>query len=139
MGLGVGIYVLAINISGGAIVYRPELTRMFSRKTVVTAEPGHRMTLQELTQRAQRAYPTYEVDNIREAQTPDEPDDVVMERAHKRLERLFDPCTGSDLGDAHSAIEHILGWLLDLHVNLLAGQIGRLVNGIGSCFVILLP
>jgi uncharacterized iron-regulated membrane protein len=38
MGLGVGIYVLAISISGGAIVYRPELTRMFSRKTVVKAE-----------------------------------------------------------------------------------------------------
>jgi uncharacterized iron-regulated membrane protein len=138
MGLGVGIYVLAISISGSAIVYRPQLTRMFSRKTVVKAEPGHRMTLQELAQRAERAYPTYEVDNIREAQTPDAPDDIVLERAHKRIERFFDPYTGSDLGDAHSAIEHILGWLLDLHDNLLAGQTGRLVNGVGSCFVTLL-
>ena len=137
-GLGVGIYVLAISISGGAIVYRPELTRMFSRRTVVTAEPGHRMTVQELTQRAQRAYPTYEVDYIREARTPDEPDHVILERAHKRIDRLFDPYTGSDLGDAHSAMEQVLGWLLDLHVNLLAGQTGRLVNGIGSCFVTLL-
>ena len=74
-------------------------------------EPGHRMSVEELTQHAQRAYPTYGVDNIRESQTPDEPDDVVLERAHKRIERLFDPYTGLDLGNPHSVIDRIVGWL----------------------------
>ena len=138
MGLGVGIYVLAISISGSAIVYRLELTRMFSRKTVVTSESGHRISVEELTQKVKQAYPTYEVDNIREGQTPFEPDDILLERAHQHIERLFDPYTGSDLGDPHSAIEHVLDWLLDLHVNLLAGQTGLLLNGIGSCIVTLL-
>ena len=138
MGLGVGIYVLVISVSGSAIVYRPELTRMFSRHVLVAAEPGHRRTLDELRRCAQRAYPSYEVDNIREAQTPDAPDGIVLERDHKRIERLFNPYNGADLGDAHSTIEHILGWLFDLHVNLLAGPNGRLINGIGSCVVTLL-
>jgi uncharacterized iron-regulated membrane protein len=138
VGIGIGIYVLTISISGSAIIYRRELMRKSSRKAVVVAESGHRMSSEELIQHAQRAYPTYEVDNIREAQTPDEPDDVVLERAHKRIERLFDPYTGSDLGNPHSVIDRIVEWLVDLHDNLLAGQTGRLVNGFGSCFVTLL-
>jgi uncharacterized iron-regulated membrane protein len=138
VGIGIGIYVLTISISGSAILYRRELRRKLLRKTVVLAESGQRMKEEELTQHAQRAYPAYVVDNIRTAQTPDEPDDVVLERAHKRIERLFDPYTGADLGDPQSLANRIVEWLVDLHDNLLAGQTGRLVNGIGSCFVTLL-
>jgi uncharacterized iron-regulated membrane protein len=138
VGLGIGLYVLVISISGSAIIYRRELMRNSSLKRVVVAESGRRMSAEELTQQAQRAYPTYEVDNIREAQAPDEPDDVVLERDHKRIERLFDPYTGSDLGDPHSMIQRVVEWLVDLHDNLLAGQTGRLVNGVGSCLITLL-
>jgi uncharacterized iron-regulated membrane protein len=69
---------------------------------------------------------------------PDEPDDVVLERAHKRIECLFDPYTGADLGNRYSLIERIFEWLADLHNDLLTGSTGRLVNGIGACFVTLL-
>jgi len=137
-GIGVGIYVVAISISGSALVFRHELTRSFSRKVVVLADSGRRMSVEELTEHAQRAYLTYEVDNVREAETPDGPDYVVLERAHKRIERLFDPYTGADLGNAHSAVERTLTWLADLHDNLLGGRTGRYVNGIGSCLVTLL-
>jgi uncharacterized iron-regulated membrane protein len=138
IGLGIGLYVVAISISGGALVYGPELTRKLSRRTVVVAESGRRMSVEELAQYARRAYPTFEVDNIREGQSPDEPDDVVLERAHKRIECLFDPYTGADLGNRYSLIERIFEWLTDLHNDLLAGSTGRLVNGIGACFVTLL-
>ncbi len=138
VGLGIGLYVLVISISGSAIIYRRELMSNSSLKRVVVAESRRRMSAEELTQQAQRAYPTFEVDNIREAQTPDEPDDVVLERDHKRIERLFDPYTGADLGDPHSMIQRVVEWLVDLHDNLLAGQTGRLVNGVGSCLITLL-
>ncbi len=135
VGLGIGLYVVTIGISGSAVVYRRELTRKFARKTLVVAESEHRMSVEELTQRAQRTYPTYQVDYIREAQTPDKPDEIVLEGGHKRIERLLNPYTGLDLGNAHSALEGIIEWLADLHDNLLAGRTGRLVNGIGSCLV----
>jgi uncharacterized iron-regulated membrane protein len=137
-GIGIGIYVVAISISGSALVFRHELTKSFSRKVVVTSDAGRRMSVDELTEQAQRAYPSYEVDNVREAETPDAPDYVVLERTHKRIERLFDPYTGADLGNAHSAVERALIWLADLHDNLLGGRTGRYVNGIGSCLVTLL-
>jgi uncharacterized iron-regulated membrane protein len=70
-GIGIGVYVVAISISGSALVYRRELTRRFSRKVVVMAELGRRMSVEELAEQARRAYPTYEVDNVREAETPD--------------------------------------------------------------------
>jgi uncharacterized iron-regulated membrane protein len=138
VGLGIGLYVLAISISGSAIVYRREIMRKYARKIVVVAASGHRMSADELTQHAQRTYPAYEVDNIREAQSPDQPDDVVLERRNKRIERLFDPYTGADLGDPHSAMDRTVEWLVELHDNLLAGETGRLANGIGSSLVTLL-
>ena len=70
VGLGIGLYVLAISLSGSAIVYKRELNRKFSRKTVVVAGSGRRMSAEEVAQSAQRSYPTYEVDNIREATAP---------------------------------------------------------------------
>src|SRR6202047_482981 len=129
-GIGIGTYVVAISISGSALIYRRELTRSFSRKVVVLADSGRRMSVEELTEQAQRAYPTYEVDNVREAETPDAPDYVVLERAYKRIERLFDPYTGADLGNAHSAVERTLNWLADLHDNLLGGGTGGVAKGL---------
>lgn len=138
VGLGIGVYVVAISVSGSALVYLPEITNRFSCRTVVVSPFGPRMSLEQIAEHAQRAYPSYELDNIREAQQPDEPDDVVLERDHKRIERLFNPYTGADLGDRYTVIEHIFAWLTDLHNDLLGGNTGQQVNGIGSCFVTLL-
>jgi uncharacterized iron-regulated membrane protein len=138
VGLGIGLYVVAISVSGSAIVYRRELTRRTSRMSVIVPDSGRKMSVEALAQQAQRAYPTYEVDNIREAPAADEADEIVLERNRKRIERLFDPYTGSDLGDPQSSMGRMVEWLADLHDNLLGGRTGRLVNGIGSCFVTLL-
>lgn len=140
VGLGIGLYVLVISISGSAIVYNQEIARRYSRKTVtlVMTESRRPMSLDELTRRVQQAYRTYEVDNVVEPQRADQPYDFVLERRNKRIERLFDPYTGADLGDPQSGINHVIEWLVDLHDNLLSGQTGRLANGIGSCFLTLL-
>ena len=44
VGLGIGLYVLAISISGSAIVYRREIMSNYARKIVVVAASGHRMS-----------------------------------------------------------------------------------------------
>jgi uncharacterized iron-regulated membrane protein len=138
VGLGVGLYVLAISVSGSALVFLPQLRRNFSRRTVVVTASDPRMSVGEVTQHAQSAYPTYEVDNIREGEAPGQPDEVVLERAHKRIDRFFDPYTGLDLGNRFSVAEQVFTWLIGLHDVLLGGSTGRLVNGIGSCFLTLL-
>src|SRR5260370_4403374 len=137
-GLGIGLYIVAISISGSALVFLPQLRRHFSRSRIAVTLSGPRMSVEELARHAQRAYPAYEVDNIREGQSPREPDEVVLERGHKRIDRLFDPYTGLDLGNRYSVLEQIVVWLTGLHDDLLGGSTGALVNGIGSCFLTLL-
>ena len=139
VGIGVGLYVLAISISGSALVYSRELGRRGAHRTVVVANSGrHRMRGEELEQSARQAYPTYEVLSVAEPERLDQPDAVVLERRKKRIERLFDPYTGADLGDPRSWVDRVFGWLADLHDNLLLELNGRTLNGVGSFLVALL-
>ena len=138
LGIGVGLYVLVISVSGSALVFRREIMRKYSRKAVVLTPSSHRMNAAEMKTAVEQFYPTYEIDSVREPDRHDRPDTVVLERDKKRIERLFDPYTGIDLGDPESNVDRAVQWLVNLHDNLLSGQTGRLVNGIGSLFVTLL-
>src|SRR4029077_15478378 len=66
VGMAIAIYVLAIRVSGSAIVYERKLMG-HSRRAMVLTESGRRMSVDELTAYVQRAYPAYEVDYILEA------------------------------------------------------------------------
>ncbi len=51
---------------------------------------------------------------------------------------MFDPYTGKDLGDSVPYQPRPVGWLVDLHDDLLGGRTGRLVNGGGAiCLTVL--
>ena len=57
---------------------------------------------------------------------------MVLERDGARMERLFDPYAVRDLGETFPPLLRAVEWLVDLHDNLLAGETGRLMNGIGG-------
>ena len=135
LGIGIGLYVLLISVTGSAVVYRRELTRKFARKPVSVAVSGSKLNKQELQQDVQRLYPGYQVVDVYEPRRPELPASIVLERGKKRMELLFDPYTGADLGSPVTNTERAIQWFVDLHDNLLAGQTGRLANGIGSILV----
>jgi uncharacterized iron-regulated membrane protein len=135
-GIGVGLYVTVISISGSALVYSGALAR---RPSPVTLNPDRvRMTADQLEQFVHRVYPADEVLGVVDPEKPGLPDAVVLQRGNKRIERLFDPYTGADLGDPRSTFGNLLGWLADLHDNLLTGLTGRTLNGIGALLVVVL-
>jgi uncharacterized iron-regulated membrane protein len=139
LGVGVAIYVAVVSISGSAIVFRREVDRMESRRRMVAIEAGAQpMSLEKMQQSVKRAYPTYELVTIREPLRPRQADIAVMERGNHRIVRLFDPYTGADLGSPRSGLERALGWLEDLHDNLLSGLNGRMLNGLGALLVVCL-
>jgi uncharacterized iron-regulated membrane protein len=139
MGVGVGIYVVVISLSGSALVFNREIGgKYFHRAIRVASDKGSRLRMFELRQRVQRLYPAYEILTVNEPQNADQPDAVILEDRNKRVERLFDPYSGADLGDPVSTLGHALGWLADLHDNLLSGLTGRTLNGIGSLLLVLL-
>jgi uncharacterized iron-regulated membrane protein len=137
-GIGLGLYVLLMSVSGSAIVFRRELTRSLAREPRVAAGPGTRMNEGELTQAAERAYPGYSVIRVFLRKNPDQAAEIWLERRDSKLERLFNPYTGDDLGDSLRRSFRFVLWLVDLHDNLLLGKRGRLLNaGGGICTVLL--
>jgi uncharacterized iron-regulated membrane protein len=131
-GIGIGLYVLLMSVSGSVLVYRRELSLAFSREPRISAGPGARMSVDELKQTAKRAYPEYEATRVYEPKNPDQPIEIVLEHGEKRLQRLFNPYTGADLGDSLQPGFRFILWLADLHDNLLWGRTGRRLNLAGG-------
>lgn len=137
-GIGVGVYVLVMSVSGSLIVYRDELARAFSRAPVIVASQGPRMTPEDLKRAAQRRHSEYKLTKVYEWTNPNQAVEITFERGGKPMERLFNPYTGADLGYRLRTGFRLVLWLVDLYDNLLSGQTGRLVNGIGGLFFTIL-
>jgi uncharacterized iron-regulated membrane protein len=137
-GIGVGLYVFIISLTGSVLVYRNELYRAATPQAILSHGSGPRLTDDELTATAARMYPGYAVVSLSRAQNPDQAVDVSLRRGEETKRRLFDPHSGADLGDTVPIGMRAVSWLLDLHDNLLAGESGRKVNGVGAFVVILL-
>ena len=137
-GVAVCLYVAVVSISGSALVFRRELSRRpFARRIALDSRGRPRLSAGEMEQSVRRAYEGDEILNVIE-RNADQPDIVVLAHGSGRLERLFDPYTGADLGDPEPVLQRALGWLADLHDNLLSGGTGRSINGLGSMLVVLL-
>jgi uncharacterized iron-regulated membrane protein len=137
-GIGLGLYVLLMSVTGSAVVFRRELTRSLAREPRVAAGPGARMSEGELKQIARRAYPDYEVTRVSLRKNPDQAAEIWLDFRGKKLQRLFNPYTGADLGDSLRLGFRFVLWLVDLHDNLLAAQTGRLINAVGGILTVLL-
>jgi uncharacterized iron-regulated membrane protein len=133
-GIAMGLYVVAISVSGSALFFRNKVNEAAAGRRIV-AGSGPLLTRDELIAAAKRAYPDYIPRNVRQGTIPGQEVEITLERRARRKNRIFDPYTGRDLGEAVPYSLQLISWLLDLHVNLLAGPAGRIVNGI--CAVLL--
>jgi uncharacterized iron-regulated membrane protein len=127
-----------MSVSGTVLIYRRQLAKTFSHEQRIAVGPGARLTVDELKLVARRAYPAYEATRVYERKNPDQPVEMLLERGEKRLQRLFNPYTGVDLGDPLQPGFRFVLWLTDLHDNLLYGKTGLRWNAVGAIFTILL-
>lgn len=137
-GIGIGLYVLMISVTGSILVYRNELYVAATRDPIVVTESGPRLTDEQLKAAASRAYPGYTISGIRGGQDPDRPVTISIDGAILRKDRAFNPYTGEDLGDAVPLGVRAVSKLLELHDDLLAGDAGRRVNGVAALFLLVL-
>jgi uncharacterized iron-regulated membrane protein len=139
-GIGVGLYVLMISVTGSAIVFRDELYTLLGKTPKVVAIPSHRLTHDEIKAAAQTAYPAYTINWVFDSTKPDEPTDIWMHNKSDGSDkkRLFNPYTGEDMGNSVPIALTALAWMNDFHTNLLVGTTGRFLNGLGAIFVTLL-
>jgi uncharacterized iron-regulated membrane protein len=137
-GIAVGLYILTVSVTGSIVVYSNELYRFATPKPVISNGPGPLLADEQLKEAALKVYPGYRVVKITRSKNPDQAVDVWVRRDEEVKYRLFDPRTGSDLGNSVPKFIKVVSTLLDLHDNLFAGPKGRQVNGIGAGAVLVL-
>jgi len=138
-GLALGLYIVVLSVTGSALVYRRELVAWLRTPLPLIDESARRMTTDEVRAIAQRAYPNREITDVSEAVTRRTAVvHVTLARDGESNERLFNPYTGEDLGDAFTWGEQAVLWTVRLHDELLFGRDGRFWNGVGSAFVTVL-
>ena len=131
-GIGLGLYVFAISVSGSAIVFRNAIYQNFGAKPKIVAVQSSRLSSAKLREAVKKAYPRYNISYIWPNKKQDQAIEVWVERNGRYKQRLFNPYTGEDLGPSVPAVLRVTAWLGDLHFNLLAGEKGRAVNGWGA-------
>jgi uncharacterized iron-regulated membrane protein len=142
-GIALGVYLLAISVTGSVLVFRPELDAALKPRPITVAATGKRLSRDELRRAVLRAYPGYKVFYVFEKRHPDpgEPTEIWLDRAGKsgagrnRKMRLFDPYTGRDLGDSVPWDYRFFLAATEFHGSLAGGPKGRTANGIGAIFL----
>ena len=134
-GIGTGLYVLMISITGSAIVFRNEIYQKAGSRDRVVQVRGTKLPPDELKRIVREKYPTSSLSFVFEGKQPTTATEVWLDRGKERVQRLFDPYTGADLGDSVPQSIRVAAWLAKLHTDLLYGETGRKVNGIGAIFL----
>jgi uncharacterized iron-regulated membrane protein len=135
-GIGAGLYIFMISLTGSVLVYRNELYRAAIPAPIITKRAGPRLTEEQLAAAARQLYPGYRVVKISRSRDVDQAVTITLQHGAQLKRRLFDPRSGSDLGDSVSTGMRLVSFLLNLHDNLLAGETGRKINGIGAFAVL---
>jgi uncharacterized iron-regulated membrane protein len=129
-GIGLGLYVVVLSITGSALVYRTELDLFFRTPRPTFERDRQRVPAEQIRANAQRLYPGWEITRVGDRVSRRNPTiQVDLKRASETKERLFNPYTGEDLGDATTQGEWFILWMVRLHDELLLEREGRYVNG----------
>jgi uncharacterized iron-regulated membrane protein len=137
-GIGTGLYVLLISVTGSAIVFRNEIYQKAGSGARTVEVRGAKLPVEELKKIIRQKYPDNSLSFVFEGKQPTTATEVWMEHGKERVQRLFDPYTGADLGDSVPQAIRVAAWLAKLHTDLLYGDTGRKVNGIGAILLTLL-
>src|SRR6202161_1187247 len=77
-GIGLGIYVVLISVSGSAIVFRNELYKSLWPGPKIVAMSGPRLSKESLKDAIHREWPQYNIRFIWEAKHPNEATEVMI-------------------------------------------------------------
>jgi uncharacterized iron-regulated membrane protein len=138
-GLALGLYIVVLCLTGSALVYRDVLDEAFETPAPRFEPDREPLSSDQLRTAAQLVYPGYDVTRVGSRFNRRRPViEIWVERDGERLERLFNPYTGDDIGPALHWVTRLNVQLADLHDNLMFGETGKRINGVGSALVVLL-
>jgi uncharacterized iron-regulated membrane protein len=137
-GIGLGLYIIMISVTGSVLVYRNELNVATARVPIVSTGSGPRLDDTELSVAVARVYPGYQIERIARARNLDEAVGIWMHRGSDSKVRMFDPRSGLDVGPWKPFGLAVVDWIATLHDNLFVGSAGRTLNLFGAIATVLL-
>jgi uncharacterized iron-regulated membrane protein len=138
-GLGLGLYILVMSVTGCILIYRRSLSTWTSSQSKFVTISGQRMTVDELKQAAERLYPGFEAEAVFQSRNLSRPVEILLGQGTKRVERIFNPYNGADMGPTMGAGAKVLNWILNLHDNLLLPhEAGHRLNAAGGIALVLM-
>jgi uncharacterized iron-regulated membrane protein len=137
-GIGIGLYVLFVSVTGSVLVWRNELVAAATRDPIIVVRSGSALTNEQLKEVVTRSYPGYSIIIINREPNPDQAVEISLQRGRDLRARLFNPYTGDDLGNSVPIGLRAVDELLVLHDDLLAGDTGRRINGFGALLLVVL-
>ncbi len=136
-GIAVGLFTVIVGASGSVLVYREALDRWLAPHLLQTTVGRPSISADRVLEQVAQSNPKWKVKEI-DLKPSGTSWLVRLEQEHKTERLLYiDPSTGTLLGE-RGPRQGLIDWIGDLHINLLSGSIGRLVNGVfGTALFIL--
>lgn len=136
VGILTGVYIFIVSITGTALVFRIDMQRALYPHLFAPNTQGALADPATVMDRVSRAFPDYKLSGV-DAPTSARPSYLAyVTRGPEFLTVLIDPVSADVLGVLPERT--IVRIVQDLHVNLLLGRSGRVVNGIGAIGVLLM-
>jgi uncharacterized iron-regulated membrane protein len=133
VGVALTLYVVVIGLSGSVLVFQPELEQMLEGARLHVTADGRQENFQKAADAVVRARPGWRAVGLEDFDKVDCAASLLLQKDHGARSSnyrmvVFDPYTGKVLLD-HMRYSGVLGWIMNLHFNLLAGETGLLVSG----------
>lgn len=142
VGIGLGLYVAMMSVTGSLIVWRVDLDKLVCPRHVAVAQLGPRLSEAQMIAAARAAAPRLGNVEVRVLPPRSQAEAVevwFMRGGGEPIERLIDPYTGKLLGGTVDCEPSWVTEVVELHDHLLLGdESGLLVNGVGALLLTVL-
>jgi uncharacterized iron-regulated membrane protein len=136
VGIIAGLILCIVGITGSLLVFENEIDRVLQPYQITPQ--AQILSQQLLIDTAQKNYPDLQVHRITMPSSPDRAYTVMMVDTNDNFTDVFlDPYSGKVLGSKPWK-QTLGGWLIDLHVHLLSGDLGGQIVGIAGVALLLL-
>lgn len=137
-GIIAGILLIVIGLTGSALVFSEELDRILNPQLLHVVPQNKRVSLETVLNTVREAHPDLKAHRVIVPQKPDGVYAVMMESPREEYTNVYvNPYGGTILG-SRPFKQTLGGFLIELHINLFAGNLGAKVVGFSGVLLLLL-
>ena len=139
LGIGLGLYILLISISGSAILLKSPFYGWFEPKNIDPPVGVEQLSEDEQRERMEAVYADFQLGFTMYSMEADQATYIVLQKDGEYIPHYFNQYTGEDMGPARPWQIKSVEWVADWHDDLLLGrELGRRINGVGGALFVLM-